>query len=386
MLCDDCHIYETARSGTNRANHNGRQGFHREWTDSAKVDGLPGGGSRAYHREKGNEMGRRLRAALTLVFLVFALLGYVGLAQASPGGGKGGPDDPNCENLADDDGDTFIDEDDPDCRKPGCIKSDQTPNKCFETNLDTECADDDDDGICNSQDDCPFDPGPASNNGCPVCPGDEDTDGDGVCDDDDDCPTQPGPAPSGCPPACPSGDTDNDGVCNDVDQCPTVPGPASNNGCPIVTEQAECRARVVNLFGALILLEANAPLDPCATQDASVLNEDQLRVGKSVTDEDAGTADAELVGLGGPADPGTISVCGAHADDDGAEDAYILLITSGGEEALRVGDGSDIALPDLAADEDNGIFFTSTDGGKAQVVAVVFDGEDQVVLCEAEAR
>jgi hypothetical protein len=87
--------------------------------------------------------------------------------------------------------------------------------------------DSDNDGIIDSEDDCPFFFGPASNNGCPV---ETDTDGDGVLDTVDACPTVPGPASNnGCPVEA---DTDGDGVLDINDACPTVPGPVSNNGCP----------------------------------------------------------------------------------------------------------------------------------------------------------
>jgi len=87
-------------------------------------------------------------------------------------------------------------------------------------------GDRDEDGIVDSRDECPDEPGPVSNNGCPVM----DTDGDGVPDDVDQCADEPGPASNN---GCPIGDADGDGVPDDVDQCVDEPGPASNNGCPI---------------------------------------------------------------------------------------------------------------------------------------------------------
>ena len=60
-----------------------------------------------------------------------------------------------------------------------------------------------------------------------------DTDGDGVPDKDDQCPNEPGPKENyGCPGPSRIGDRDLDGVSDDVDECPGVPGPAENNGCP----------------------------------------------------------------------------------------------------------------------------------------------------------
>ena len=63
-----------------------------------------------------------------------------------------------------------------------------------------------------------------------------DTDGDGVADSSDQCPTQPGPASNnGCPVPSPPSDADGDGVPDSMDQCPNQAGPASNNGCPVTT-------------------------------------------------------------------------------------------------------------------------------------------------------
>jgi hypothetical protein len=95
----------------------------------------------------------------------------------------------------------------------------------------------DGDGVPNPEDSCPNQPGPASNNGCPIIPPPPppDGDGDGVPDAEDSCPNQPGPASnSGCPIISPPPDGDGDGVPDAEDSCPSQPGPASNNGCPIL--------------------------------------------------------------------------------------------------------------------------------------------------------
>jgi OOP family OmpA-OmpF porin len=99
--------------------------------------------------------------------------------------------------------------------------------------------DTDDDGIPDSSDACPTEPGPASDdpkkNGCPLP---KDADGDGILDVDDACPTEPGPKSddpkkNGCP--LPK-DTDGDGILDDVDKCPTEPetfnGYQDEDGCP----------------------------------------------------------------------------------------------------------------------------------------------------------
>jgi OOP family OmpA-OmpF porin len=68
-----------------------------------------------------------------------------------------------------------------------------------------------------------FGGGPAAFTGTPG-----DRDGDGVPDSQDLCPDEPGPAAlDGCP------DDDGDGIPNREDKCPNEPGPAENDGCPL---------------------------------------------------------------------------------------------------------------------------------------------------------
>jgi len=75
-----------------------------------------------------------------------------------------------------------------------------------------------------------------------------DSDGDGVPDSEDACPMQPGPAEfDGCP------DSDGDQVPDNVDKCPNEPGPADNRGCPlgppfVVLEGSQIRLRGNVLF------------------------------------------------------------------------------------------------------------------------------------------
>lgn len=84
-------------------------------------------------------------------------------------------------------------------------------------------GDRDEDGIVDSRDECPDEPGPASNNGCPI----SDRDGDGVADDVDKCPDVAGsPTAQGCP------DADFDGIADDEDKCPDKPGLREDDGCP----------------------------------------------------------------------------------------------------------------------------------------------------------
>lgn len=85
------------------------------------------------------------------------------------------------------------------------------------------CPDTDGDGIADPDDQCPEQAGPASNNGCPVA----DADGDGIPDAEDKCPNEAGLASMmGCP------DSDGDGISDREDDCPRQPGTAANNGCP----------------------------------------------------------------------------------------------------------------------------------------------------------
>ena len=85
-------------------------------------------------------------------------------------------------------------------------------------------GDQDDDGICNVDDNCPL-----TNN-----PGQEDQDADGVGDACDNCPTLPNTPQDDCDldgagdlcdacPCDPLDDIDVDGVCGDVDNCPDTP-------------------------------------------------------------------------------------------------------------------------------------------------------------------
>jgi len=85
--------------------------------------------------------------------------------------------------------------------------------------------DHDQDGVPNKDDQCPEQPGPIENNGCPW----PDTDGDGIIDKDDACPAVAGPPENN---GCPWPDTDGDGILDKDDACPTVPGMPEYNGCP----------------------------------------------------------------------------------------------------------------------------------------------------------
>ena len=87
--------------------------------------------------------------------------------------------------------------------------------------------DSDSDGVIDCDDDCRYEKGPASNDGCPEDPGDKDNDG--VTDDRDSCynPECKTVDSQGCPK-----DSDSDGVIDCDDDCRYEKGPASNDGCP----------------------------------------------------------------------------------------------------------------------------------------------------------
>ncbi len=90
--------------------------------------------------------------------------------------------------------------------------------------------DKDGDGVFDKDDQCPDQPGPKENNGCPW----PDRDGDGVFDKDDQCPDQPGPKENrGCPLPKGPKDSDGDGLIDEADRCPFEAGPIENLGCPV---------------------------------------------------------------------------------------------------------------------------------------------------------
>lgn len=120
----------------------------------------------------------------------------------------------------------------------------------LERSLGGACVDDDADGVCDDEDNCPADAntdqadGDADGEGdaCDACPADadNDADGDGICGDVDACPLDPdndadGDGICGNVDVCPldaDNDADGDGVCGDVDNCPATPNAdqADNNG------------------------------------------------------------------------------------------------------------------------------------------------------------
>ena len=81
--------------------------------------------------------------------------------------------------------------------------------------------------------------------------GGKDTDGDGIKDSEDNCPTEAGPASNN---GCPFEDKDGDGVLDKDDQCPDVAGTVANNGCPEVTVEV---MNELNEYSRTILFDLN---------------------------------------------------------------------------------------------------------------------------------
>jgi OOP family OmpA-OmpF porin len=114
----------------------------------------------------------------------------------------------------DQDGDGILDSQDKCPAEPGPRENDGCP-----------WGDKDQDGLNDNEDKCPEEAGPPENQGCPW----GDKDGDGIKDNLDKCPNQAGPQENG---GCPWGDKDADGITDNVDKCPDEPGPQENGGCP----------------------------------------------------------------------------------------------------------------------------------------------------------
>jgi outer membrane protein OmpA-like peptidoglycan-associated protein len=147
------------------------------------------------------------------------------------------PPAPKAAPPPDRDSDGIIDSEDACPDQPGPKTDDPKTNGC---------PDRDKDGIIDKIDACPDDPGPKTDD--PATTGCPDRDKDGVPDKVDACPDVPGvktddPKTNGCPP-----DRDKDGIVDPVDACPDVPGPPNEdpkkNGCPLARiEQGEVKIR-----------------------------------------------------------------------------------------------------------------------------------------------
>ncbi|MBD3258654.1 hypothetical protein GF377_09500, partial [candidate division GN15 bacterium] len=173
-----------------------------------------------------------------------------------------------------------------------------------------DCLDMDEDGVCDTADNCPSDPNPLqedsdgdlAGDSCDVCPQDpqDDADGDGFCANEDNCPSLSNPdqldpdgdgvgtACDNCPddfnplqededldsqgdscdvcPFDPFDDFDGDGICGDVDNCPGTFNPGQEDldsngvgdaceGCCVgETGNVDCSSEEVPTLGDLTVL------------------------------------------------------------------------------------------------------------------------------------
>jgi len=115
-------------------------------------------------------------------------------------------------------------------------------------------TDSDGDSLGDICDNCPNEYGPSSNNGCPLTQQVADKDQDGITDSQDNCPyvsnkdqadTDKDGIGDVCD-SCDSRDSDNDEVVNCEDKCPYEYGPESNSGCPLATTSNQSTTPAVN--------------------------------------------------------------------------------------------------------------------------------------------
>jgi OmpA-OmpF porin, OOP family len=110
----------------------------------------------------------------------------------------------------------------------------------------TIIRDTDNDGILDTADNCPLQPGLAIFQGCP------DTDNDGIPDKTDSCPTIHGLLKYN---GCPIPDRDKDGVNDEEDKCIDIPGLKENAGCPGVNKDLK---KLVDLAAKKIYFETGS--------------------------------------------------------------------------------------------------------------------------------
>ncbi len=111
------------------------------------------------------------------------------------------------------------------------------------------CPDRDGDGIPDHKDKCPDTPGELKHQGCP------DRDGDGIPDETDACPDQPGTAAFN---GCPIPDSDGDGLHDQEDDCPAEAGPANNRGCPVIDTVQHIVEQQINRQAQRIFFETGS--------------------------------------------------------------------------------------------------------------------------------
>jgi OOP family OmpA-OmpF porin len=161
----------------------------------------------------------------------------------------------------DSDGDGLFDDEDQCPLEPGPVGNKGCPLK-----------DSDNDGVLDPDDKCPTEAGPATNQGCPI----RDTDGDGLTDDIDQCPADPGPQTN---QGCPIRDTDGDGVLDPDDGCPNDPGPASNKGCPLTDRDGDA---VTDDIDQCPDVPGDPTLQGCPKKTLVVVREDRIEIRQQV--------------------------------------------------------------------------------------------------------
>jgi outer membrane protein OmpA-like peptidoglycan-associated protein len=213
--------------------------------------------------------------------------------------------------------------------------------------------DTDNDGVLDTNDACPTEPGSRSEdplkNGCPV-EEDSDLDGDTILDLDDACPTLPGPATffyrtHGCPKVI---DTDKDGVPDRTDACPREPGerPPSGNGCPkkppapppvatLETQEIIISQQVQFELNTAVLRPES---DPVLTEVMRVLNENP---------------DVELIEIQGHTDETGTEELNRRLGQERANSVLRWLVARGvaRERLVAKGYGSERPLGDNSTDE-----------------------------------
>ncbi len=205
------------------------------------------------------------------------------------------------------------------------------------------CNDYDGDGICDSEDNCPYTYNPAQNDGdgngvgnaCDVCYGNGgDSDGDGVCDNQDNCPYVYNPAQNdgdgnGVGNPCDvcygnGGDNDNDGICDNQDCAPfdanfpqpvgtacndgtasTVNDVIQNDGCTCAGTFDACAAKGGDNDGDGICNN-----DDCAPYDVNF----PKPVGTACNDGNANTVN-DVIQSDGCSCVGTFDACAAKGGD-----------------------------------------------------------------------
>ena len=158
-----------------------------------------------------------------------------------------------------------------------CLGLASAPNTCTLTaGGGTLSADDDGDGVPNTNDDCDDTPSGELVNSSGCSNNQKDDDGDGVPNGADSCantPTGVTVDSQGCSdaqntPADP--DPDGDGLPNSTDQCDNDPGPASNNGCPTGGGSVDTSLYCNGANTALVVCSKTNNLDDIYADEATV--------------------------------------------------------------------------------------------------------------------